>query len=223
MSHLVEYLRIGTAKTVLSHWIFKRVLAFAFLVLVVVIALDFGSFAREVMRGSPETGPTADAIVVLTGGADRIKGAAELLRGGHASRMLISGVHPDTTIREIARTADIAPILLSCCVDLDHQAANTIGNAEQTRLWAERLNFASLIVVTSAYHMPRSMAELAHAMPDVTLVPFPVVRPDLGLDTWYGKPSTVRLVAAEYVKFVLARFRMGFSAPRPDTRVAEIF
>ena len=35
--------------------------------------------------------------------------------------------------------------------------------------------FRSLIVVTSNYHMPRALAEIAHQLPDVALVPFPVV------------------------------------------------
>ncbi|MEM8813812.1 MAG: YdcF family protein [Pseudomonadota bacterium] len=89
-------------------------------------------------------------------------------------------------------------------------ATNTIENSEQPRRWVKRLDYGSLIVVTSAYHMPRSMAELGHAMPGVTLLPHAVVREDLGLDRWYNKPSTVRLVIAEYAKFVLARFRLCF-------------
>lgn len=220
MSHIADFLRPGAAKSGMRRWVLQRAILFVLLAGLVIVAIDFVHFAREVMRDEPLRGPSADAIVVLTGGANRIKGAAQLLREGRASRLLISGVHPDTTIGEIAKSADIAPVLLSCCVDLDHQAANTIENAEQTRLWAERLNFGSLIVVTSAYHMPRSMAEFGHAMPRVELVPYPVVRQDLGLDKWYIKPSTVRLVAAEYVKYLLARFRMRLEAPRPDTRVA---
>lgn len=221
MSQFVDFLRTKAARTGVYRWILRRALLFVAVAAVVIVVLDFANFTREVMRATPSSGPNADAIVVLTGGADRIKGAANLLRGGHASRLLISGVHPDTTIDEIARSAGIAPVLLSCCVDLDHLAANTIENAEQTKLWAERLKFGSLIVVTSAYHMPRSMAELGHVMPQVDLVPYPVVRQGLGLDRWYVKPSTVRLVAAEYAKYLLARFRMRLEAPHAPSQVAQ--
>ena len=49
----------------------------------------------------------------------------------------------------------------SCCVDLDHSAINTIGNAVETRRWVMARGFQSLIVVTSNFHMPRALAELA--------------------------------------------------------------
>ena len=63
--------------------------------------------------------------------------------------------------------------LLNCCVDLDYSALNTLGNAVQARRWAIEHGFHSLIVVTSAYHMPRALAELAHQLPDAALIPFP--------------------------------------------------
>ena len=54
----------------------------------------------------------------------------------------------------------------NCCVDLGYAALDTIGNADETRRWAEALHYDSLIVVTASYHMPRSLAELARAMPN---------------------------------------------------------
>ncbi len=217
MSRLANLPRADSAPIGRRGRLVRRMMVYGMLVLVAAIGIDFALFAREVMRTAPRVGPSADAIVVLTGGAERIKGAAALLQDGHASRLLISGVHPNTTPNEIAQSAGIGTQLLSCCIDFDHEATNTIENAEQARRWAERLEFASLIVVTSAYHMPRSMAELANAMPRVQLLPYPVVRQDLGLDRWYGKPSTVRLVVAEYVKYILARLRMNLQpSPGPD-------
>ena len=50
----------------------------------------------------------------------------------------------------------------------------TRSNAAETRRWARERGFKSLIVVTSNYHMPRAIAEMSHAMPDVTLIPFAV-------------------------------------------------
>src|SRR4051794_26370041 len=117
----------------------------------------------------------ADGIVVLTGGASRIADAIELLAAGHGKRLLISGVHRATSSAEIARLIPRYQRLVSCCVDLDHSAINTVGNAVETRRWVRDQGFASLIVVTSAYHMPRTMAELARQLPDTMLVPFPVV------------------------------------------------
>ncbi len=75
--------------------------------------------------------------------------------------------------------------LLECCVDLDHSAVNTVGNAAETRRWAQGPRFRSLIVVTSNYHMPRTMAELGRQLPDVALIPFPVVSDKLRAEPWW--------------------------------------
>ena len=55
--------------------------------------------------------------------------------------------------------------LFNCCVDLGYEALDTVGNADETRTWARSNGYTRLIVVTSRYHMPRSLAELALAMP----------------------------------------------------------
>lgn len=221
MPRLGEPIGNGTTENRSPRRVGRPAVMLAVALLGLVGAVDFAEFIRQVTKAAPQPSASADAIVVLTGGADRIKDAAELLGKGRASRLLISGVHPNTSISAIARTAPIDSTLLSCCVDIDRLSANTIENARQTKLWAERMNFASLIVVTSAYHMPRSMAELGNVMPRVALVPYPVVRQDLDLSRWYVKPSTIRLMTAEYVKYLVARFRMRLEAPpADDTRVA---
>jgi uncharacterized SAM-binding protein YcdF (DUF218 family) len=156
----------------------------------------------------------ADGIVVLTGGASRISDAIELLANGHGKRLLISGVHRTTSAAEIARINPRYEGLVACCVDLDHSAINTIGNAIETRRWAKERRFASLIVVTSAYHMPRTMAELARQMPDIALVPFPVVTEKLRNEPWWASGATARLILSEYTKFVVAQLRMSI-APAP--------
>jgi uncharacterized SAM-binding protein YcdF (DUF218 family) len=150
----------------------------------------------------------ADGIVVLTGGASRIADAIELLAAGHGKRLLISGVHRATSSAEIARLIPRYQRLVSCCVDLDHSAINTVGNAVETRRWVRDQGFASLIVVTSAYHMPRTMAELARQLPDTMLVPFPVVTDKLRNEPWWASAPTARLILSEYAKFVVAQLRM---------------
>jgi uncharacterized SAM-binding protein YcdF (DUF218 family) len=150
----------------------------------------------------------ADGIVVLTGGASRIADAIELLAAGRGKRLLISGVHRTTTTAEIARIMPRYEGLVACCVDLDHSAVNTVGNATETRRWARARGFGSLIVVTSAYHMPRTMAELEKQMPDTVLVPFPVVTEKLRNEPWWASAPTARLILSEYAKFVVAQLRM---------------
>lgn len=150
----------------------------------------------------------ADGIVVLTGAAARIPDAIELLADERGKRLLISGVYRATKSREIGRTTPLYSKYFSCCIDLDRSALNTFGNALQTKRWAHEHNFNSLIVVTSNWHMPRAMAELKHQLPEVTLIPYPVISAKLKKEPWWSTPVTARMLFAEYLKYLLALTRM---------------
>jgi uncharacterized SAM-binding protein YcdF (DUF218 family) len=150
----------------------------------------------------------ADGIVALTGGASRIADAIELLALGRGKRLLISGVNRATSSKEISRLNPEFERWVRCCVDFD-RSLNTLGNAVETRRWAESRGFRSLIVVTSNYHMPRALAELSHQLPGVALVPFPVVTDRQRADPWWAGGATARLMLTEYAKYVFAKLRMG--------------
>lgn len=184
------------------------------------IVLGFGWFVGRIPTDEVSIDRDADGIVVLTGGASRIADAVELLAAGKGRRLLISGVHYTTTRSEIARLAPAYEKLFSCCVDLDRTAVNTVGNAVETRRWARERGFRSLIVVTSSYHVPRSMAELAHQLPDVSLIPYPVVTEKLRTESWWTSPPALRLLIGEYVKYVVAQLRMRIGPSELATGLA---
>ncbi len=168
----------------------------------IVTLLGFLYFMSIVGNGPAGTTREADAIVVLTGGEARIPEAIKLLRQGRGQRLLISGVNPITTRRELTSLAPNSKRWFNCCIDVDQVARDTIGNANETRNWVEKRGFRSLIVVTASYHMPRSLAELRRALPDTEFIAYPVKPGNLRLDEWWTHQSTFQLLALEYVKFV---------------------
>ncbi len=188
----------------------RRVLIPALLITLMVVPLlvSFLNFAQWVGSISLPEDPRADAIVVLTGGTERVERAVELLSEGRAMRLLISGVHPGTTPKQIASITSGDMPLFECCIDLDRMALNTTGNATETAAWVREHGFKSLLVVTSAYHLPRAKTELAEVLPDVELVPYPVYQPRLDLRSWYAEPRTILLLMREYVKYTVARLRI---------------
>jgi len=174
----------------------------------------FGYFIWELPGQQIELDRNADGIVVLTGGDSRVSDGLALLAAGRAKRLLISGVYTGTTSSDIARQVVDYNRLLTCCVDLDYSAINTLGNAVGTRQWTLKNGFHSLIVVTSAYHMPRALAELSHQLPGVALIPYPVVSDRLRVEPWWSNGATTKVVLSEYVKYLAAKLRMQFeSAP----------
>ena len=188
-----------------------RAIALAATLLVVAGLAGFGAFVASLDRLERDPPSRADGIVALTGGSQRIGDALELLAKGYGGRLLITGVNERTTRAEIERLSSGQQALVRCCVDLDYRARNTIENARETGRWVRAHGFGSLIVVTSNYHMPRTLIELEHVLPEIRKVPYVVVP---GQGSWWANPGIVRLLAAEYAKFVAVwvRRRLGTAA-----------
>ena len=195
-----------------ARWLIRLVAVFL-LILALGIGLFAGSFlrfSRDVIHLEPPVNlAKADGIVVLTGGSQRIDRAVELLDSGQAERLLISGVYPATTAGQLQRLTQAEPALFECCVDIDHDALDTIGNAEETAAWIGKHGYDDVIVVTSNYHMPRSLLLLRRVDGKTNYIPYPVVATDLRQLQWLQQPGAIRMLFAEYVKYLAARFRLN--------------
>lgn len=174
----------------------------------ILLAGGFVRFVSSIAGDEVSLESRADGIVALTGAAGRIPDAIELLATERGKRLLITGVHRATSSREIARITPLYSKYFACCIDLDRSALNTFGNALETRRWAREHNFNSLIVVTSNWHMQRAIAELAHQLPDVTLIAYPVISEKVKTEPWWSNTDTARLLLAEYLKYLFALMRM---------------
>ncbi|WP_300527115.1 YdcF family protein [Maricaulis sp.] len=151
--------------------------------------------------------PRADAIIVLTGGVGRLATGGELLRRGRAPVLMISGVHPSVTDRDIEDQTGLDSADFACCVVLDRIASDTVGNATETARWVAANSYQRLIIVTSDYHLPRSLLEMERAMPGVELIPYPVVT----TPPWIN-PGNARLWLQEYAKYVTVWLGRSFNA-----------
>ncbi len=162
-------------------------------------------FADRVVDSTPAIEPSdpADAIVVLTGASDmRLKEGMRLLERRKGQRLFISGVNLKVTRPELMNVTEGSKRLYECCVDLGYEAENTVGNAHEIADWARGHDFHRLIVVTSDYHMPRSLLELKGDMPSADFVPYPVATPDLDARGWWKSPKGQRIIVVEYCKYL---------------------
>lgn len=186
-----------------------RIFRYALYVLAVAVTLFAGGFllfanAIERDAGTPRA---AEGVVALTGGKDRIGQAFKLLATGQAKRLLITGVHPSTKASQLQRLVPRGAEFFPCCVDLGRAALDTRGNAVETSAWVEKHGFSSLIVVTSSYHMPRTLIEFSRSMPGIQLIPYAVVSPRFDVKKWWSPGPTQRLLFSEYVKYLNALTR----------------
>src|SRR3954471_22934329 len=178
--------------------------------LLLLLALWLGGFAWFV--GSSlwvkidDASPT-DAIVVLTGGKMRLETGLAFLEGGKAAKLFVSGVNPAVDRETLLRAFGPAAQREACCIVLGHAADNTLGNALETAVWMQQEGYRSLWLVTSWYHMHRSLLEFSRAMPLVRVIAHPVFARDSDPEGWRGRLAAGQRLFAEYNKFLAAWLR----------------
>lgn len=170
------------------------------LVLVLLYAASMPWTAQRLVRGAEEQAvrldaqslPQADVIVVLSGmartvlaegggltrewqdGVDRFEGGLELWRAGRAPRLLITaGQQPwdalEATEGHWLEQQALQRGVPQAALALTPPVQNTV---EEARAVADLYPKGQVLLVTSAFHMPRAMAEFSAAGLQVT--PYPV-------------------------------------------------
>ncbi len=202
-----------------------------FLALLAILALvwlvGLFAFADRVRSYTPAEDPApADGIVALTGPSSaRVDAAIRLLENGKGDRLLISGVNRQVRPAELKAVTPGSNRLFACCVDLGFEAENTMGNAREIGRWARSHGYDSLIVVTSDYHMARSLVEIRSALPGVELTPYAVKTPALDDRGWWRVAVTARRMTLEYTKYLTVLVREGvrrISGDRPAEAVQGV-
>ena len=200
-----------------------RVLAALGFLLALLWLAGLARFAALIPESLADDDTPADAVVVLTGGSGRLDAGFDLLVRGRARKLFVSGVYRGVDVQQLLQRVRRDPAGIETRVALGN-AVNTIANARETANWMRAESFRSLRLVTGAYHMPRSLLEFRHAIPEATVFPHPVF-PDHVKADWWAWPGTLGLVTSEYNKFLLAWTRhrwMDVAAvvggPRPGGR-----
>lgn len=191
-----------TAKTdVMTSLKLRRKTFSSFLLIFCIWALGFLWFTGQIPQTRIEPAQnSADAIVVLTGGSGRLEYGLELLAENKAKTLFISGTGENVTVADIMRQASNTSHkkIHEKDIILGHQAENTIGNAQEIKDWLKNSNYKKIILVTSNYHIPRSLLELSTIMPKVYIIPAPVITDDN------------EMVFSEYNKYLASKLRHLF-------------
>jgi len=193
---------------------FGFVFTTALSLLVMVWGIGFASYIGTVTSYvQPEINvnmPISNAIIVLTGGSERLNSGVNLLLAGKGEKLLITGVHPNVKDSSVLKD-NIVPIKIQkCCVVLGRNANNTFENATEAKEFLYKNNYKSMTLVTSHYHMPRSLLIFEKAMPDITIIPYPVFSSSVDLKEWWSHSGTLFLLVQEYCKYAAVWLKMKF-------------
>lgn len=111
-----------------------------------------------------------DAIVVFTGGANRVKTGAELFHNKMANFLYISGVNQKTTKHMILDKIGFSKLNTER-IFIDF-AKNTEENVLYVSKWIKENNIKSIYLVTNCYHINRAQLLIANKLPDLKIIPY---------------------------------------------------
>lgn len=158
-------------------------------------------FAAQIPKTPSKLPDNSDAaIIVLTGGAGRMEYGLQLLAQHKGGTLFVSGAGEKVTVADIVKQApdDIEKSLSESDIAIGHRAENTIGNAEEIKKWLKSSHYKNIILVTSNYHMPRSLLEIKTTLPTINIIPAPVISGDS------------ELLLSEYHKYIASKLRHLF-------------
>ena len=187
----------------------------ALLVLLVVLGLAIASFQKFVLtlpNDDTKLSAPIDGLVVATGGQLRIQKGVELLAGGKADRMLISGVGKGITkelLKENLAISNRQARFFDCCVEIEFTATDTNGNAQATFEWMQKHALDDILLVSANYHLPRAELIFKQYLPENSVYFQAVNPPDLKLSAWHSNWQTTRLLLKEYLKYIYVKSGLG--------------
>jgi uncharacterized SAM-binding protein YcdF (DUF218 family) len=183
------------------------------LVVAAVLFVDFAYKTYSLKSRDIKT----DAIVVLAGGRGRIDEGVRLYREGQADTLLFIGVDP--TVRKGDLYRELPGGRSAEGVILEKSSRNTLENALYSRELILRKKITSIRLITSRYHMKRSMLFFRTFLPrDIAIYPHPVDSRNL-VQAWWSHGGSFRLLLSEFYKYTM--FRVFFLISPAEMRTVN--
>lgn len=183
----------------------KRLLLFVLIFLGIAWLAGFAFFNHRINHFVSDNNSQTDAIIVLTGGKNRISEAVKLLNNGLGEKLFISGVSKGISLDDLSQRDDIT-IKTQREITLDDRSTNTIENAIEAAEWIKKNHISSVRLVTSNYHLLRSEQEFRAKAPKIKIILHPVYSENVST-RWWRNLGSFALVASEYNKFLIVWLR----------------
>lgn len=126
----------------------------------------------------PTEALTVDCGVVLTGSAGRVREGFDLLEQGQIQKLIIAGVHPQNTLRDLIHLWPYYNRVQDDNVILEKRSETTYGNAVQSLPLVQALKCRDILLITSELHMFRSYSTFRPVYPETLFIyKHPVIMP----------------------------------------------
>ena len=197
--------------------IFKIFFIFLLTSMFTLFFIELNNFKNNILSLTKYNGIESPNIVILTGGANRIKDGLKIIQDFKNSKninykILVSGTGMGFTKSSLKKKLgpNFNSQLIQCCIDLDGVSKNTLTNASETFKWTSKNDIKEFILITSNYHMPRAILEFKNVMPNLKIYTYAITPKKHDIENWLSSYQTFSLVFTEYCKFIIASLRIKF-------------
>ena len=195
---------------------FKKIFFITFLLfLIACFFIELNSFKERILTLQKDPINLSSKVVILTGGTNRIKEGFEVIykldkKSITNLNVLVSGTGKGFS--KLSLQEKLNPgfdlRLIECCVELDSVSQNTYSNAIETSKWVSKNNIEEILLITSNYHIPRSILEFQNKMPNLKILYYPIIPKKHQINKWLKSFETFSLIFIEYCKYIIANVRI---------------
>ena len=187
----------------------KYLWVFLMMILIVTVALEligFNQYALYIYNSQNSKQDLddehIDMIVVLTGSMGRIETAYGLMNSKNVPILLISGANSKIGFDDLAKRHSWDQSS-SHKIKIDNVSTSTLNNAKITREFAINNNVDNIVLVTSIYHLQRSVLSFNKIFKNekINIIPYGTYINPLALNSWWHDRDVFKNIFTEYFKY----------------------
>ena len=180
----------------------NKIALYAFSLFIFSIIYSFIIFLQKIKYEEVIYNNSSDGIAVLTGGKGRVGLGLELFKNNRNLKLIISGVDKKVSDKSIVPDS----LMNKDNITIDKESESTYQNAKVINKWIEKNKLKNVTVITSYYHMPRSMLLMYELTPVIKFYAYPVKKD-------YSKRISLKenifyyfFLVEEYIKYLVSHF-----------------
>ncbi len=178
----------------------RTIISLFILILLAIFSLGFLSFNEKIGYKNINEKKSFDGIAVLTGGQGRIKLGLDLWKENPHVSLIISGVD-----KNFSKESILPEGYNSDNIYFDNISESTYQNAISINKWIKENSLKKIKVITSYYHMPRSMLLLKGFSPNTYFMAMPVKKNKIQEKSIEKNILSNLFLMEEYIKYLLSK------------------
>ena len=177
---------------------------YIFSIIILILIYSFVIFFEKIQYNQSNFNYQTDGIAVLTGGKGRINLGLELFSSNRNLQLIISGVDKKVSDKSIIPEG----LNNKSNITIDKDSESTYQNAKVINKWASEYKLQNITIITSYYHMPRSMMLIQSLTPNINFYAYPVEKKIFNKVSFKENILYYSFLTEEYIKYVVSHIIM---------------